>query len=181
MERCRQLAQELGVEARVHFLGWYESHGDMLTALRNYRGALLPSLEDANGILVQEAMAVGLPMICLDWGGPQLLVEDGVTGYLIKPVSKDYITTKMAECLDRLSTDGHLADGMSLASRRKGESWRWSQVARSWLELYGYASNASSGGKSASSSHFRTANPPPTSPPPGRAASPAPRARPNVI
>ena len=135
LERCQRLVREFGLAARVRFLGWFE-HKDMLDSFQQYRGALLPSLQDSNGILVQEAMAVGLPMICINWGGPQLLVENQVTGYLVEPVSKNYIVTKMAEHLDQLSIDGELAEGMSIAARAKAETWRWSRVAGDWINLY---------------------------------------------
>jgi glycosyltransferase involved in cell wall biosynthesis len=128
--------QEFDLGNRVNFLGWFEGHGDLLKSFEQYRGALLPSLEDANGIIVQEAMAIGLPTICLDWGGPQLLVEHQVTGYLVEPVSQNHIVNKIAEHLDQLSTDGALAERMSLAARATAESWRWSRLAGKWIDLY---------------------------------------------
>src|SRR5262249_28426081 len=75
LERCGALAAELKLGERVRFVDWYERHEDLIASFSNYRGMVLPSLEDANGIVVQEAMALGLPPICLDWGGPQLLIE----------------------------------------------------------------------------------------------------------
>ena len=45
---------------------------------------------------LQQAMALGLPAICMDWGGPQLLVEHEKTGYLIEPTTVEQITDKMA-------------------------------------------------------------------------------------
>jgi glycosyltransferase involved in cell wall biosynthesis len=120
----------------VNFLDWFPSHRQLLDSFDKYRGALLPSIEDANGIVIQEAMAIGLPCICLDWGGPQLLVEDGVSGFLLEPVSKEAIVEKLAECLDRLATDEELAERMSVAARNMAESWRWSTVVNDWLSLY---------------------------------------------
>jgi glycosyltransferase involved in cell wall biosynthesis len=133
--RCRQLVAQLGLGERVTFLGWFPSHSDLLDTFRQYRGALLPSIEDANGIVVQEAMALGLPCICLDWGGPQLLVQNGVSGYLIEPQSRVYIVEQIATCLDRMASDSSLAERMSLAARQAAEQWRWSRVASSWLSL----------------------------------------------
>jgi glycosyltransferase involved in cell wall biosynthesis len=135
-KRCESLVQELGLDARVRFLGWYEKHEDLLDRLPHYRGVVLPSIEDANGIVVQEAMAMGLPVVSLDWGGPQLLIDDGVSGFLIDPTSIGAITTQMAEHLDRLGNDGELADSMSRAARAKAEQWRWSRLVRDWAERY---------------------------------------------
>jgi glycosyltransferase involved in cell wall biosynthesis len=136
LENCRQLSRLLGLEKRVRFLDWFTSHDDLFDSLEEYRGLALPSIEDANGIVVQEAMALGLPVICLDWGGPQLLIEHGVSGYLIAPQDEAHIVERMAEYLDRLCNDGVLAESMSIAAREKACDWRWSKVTANWLDAY---------------------------------------------
>lgn len=136
LERCQVLAKKLGVEDRVNFLGWYTTHGELLDSLKNYRGFVFPSIEDANGIVVQEAMGLGLPTICLDWGGPQLLVEHGITGYLIEPKNQEYIIACIAKYLDELAVNGDLAEKMSIASRKKAQNWRWSNVINQWTCYY---------------------------------------------
>jgi glycosyltransferase involved in cell wall biosynthesis len=78
-------------------------------------------------------MALGLPPICLDWGGPSLLIEHGRSGYLVAPTSIDHITSGLAECMDQLAEDGALAESMSTAARATAQGWRWSVVAADWL------------------------------------------------
>lgn len=135
-ERCEGLARALGVQDRVRFLGWYRDRDDLFDQFAQYRGVVFPSLEDANGIVVQEAMAVGLPVVSLDWGGPQLLIDHGLSGYLIEPTSVDHITSRMAEYLDLLASDGELADSISKSARDRAEQWRWSRVVTEWARLY---------------------------------------------
>jgi glycosyltransferase involved in cell wall biosynthesis len=133
---CERLVRELGLEDRVRFLGWFKEREELFDSLHAYRATVLPSMEDANGIVVQEAMAMGLPVVCLDWGGPQLLIESGVSGFLVEPRSVDYITDRIAEHLDFLATDGAQAELMSRAARERAERWRWSTVVRDWSRLY---------------------------------------------
>jgi glycosyltransferase involved in cell wall biosynthesis len=133
---CRQLVEELRLQERVRFLDWYERHDDLIASFGAYRGMVLPSIEDANGIVVQEAMALGLPPVCLDWGGPQLLVKDGDSGFLVRPDSLDAITRGIADCLDRLAEDPALAERMSMAARSQAADWRWPEVVQQWLSLY---------------------------------------------
>lgn len=136
LENCRQLVQRVGLGERVRFLGWFQSHQELLASLRKYRGVVLPSFEDANGIVVQEALAMGLPPICLKWGGPQLLVEHGKSGFLIDPTSKADILAKIAAAFDKLSCDPELAESMSIAGKARAETWRWSKVASEWIAGY---------------------------------------------
>lgn len=136
LERCQSLVRSLQLEDRVNFLGWCSTHSELLQSLRQYRGLVFPSIGDSNGIVVQEAMALGLPAICLDWGGPQLLVENGETGYLIKPDDREAVTDQIAEYLDKLVTNDELAEQMSIAGRQRAELWRWTNIIQEWTDRY---------------------------------------------
>ncbi len=133
LERCMALAKSLELGDRVRFLDWYPRREDLLATLPRYRGMVLPTLEDANGMVVQESMAMGLPSICLDWGGPQLLIEHGVSGFLVAADDAARIPPDLAKHMNSLALDGALAERISLASRLRAQAWRWSTLARDWL------------------------------------------------
>jgi glycosyltransferase involved in cell wall biosynthesis len=66
----------LGLQGRVHLLGAIPR--DELLAL--YAQAdlfVFPSLHDSSGNVVLEALSRGLPVVCLDLGGPQNYVDTG--------------------------------------------------------------------------------------------------------
>ncbi len=133
----KALAVELQLGDRVTFIEWVKEHEDLARMLRNYRGFVFPSLAEANGIVVQEAMVLGLPVIACNWGGPSLLVTEE-TGVLIDPVSEEYVIDGLAEAMDRLATDGELAERMSIAGRERAiaKGFLWSGVIRDWREVY---------------------------------------------
>jgi glycosyltransferase involved in cell wall biosynthesis len=71
--RLRKLAAELGLDGRVRFLGWVP-RDQLLGLLRDEVDVFLfPSLRDQAPWAVAEASALGLPVVCLDVGGPPLL------------------------------------------------------------------------------------------------------------
>ena len=78
-----RLAQELGVAERVEFSGNVPRE-EALRATQDAAGLLFPSLHDSGGYAVIEAMAAGLPVICLKLGGPGLFVTDAC-GWVINP------------------------------------------------------------------------------------------------
>jgi glycosyltransferase involved in cell wall biosynthesis len=135
--RLRALAKELSLEDRVQFIEWVPDHSKLADMLRQYRAFVFPSLAEANGIVVQEAMVQGLPVIACNWGGPSLLVTPE-TGILIDPVSEDYVIGELASSMDRLAEDGDLAENMSLQSRERAYShgYLWSGVIRDWRKIY---------------------------------------------
>jgi glycosyltransferase involved in cell wall biosynthesis len=69
--RLRAIAHRLGVEGRVHFLG-QRPRKEVLRLMAEQANLLLfPSLHDEGLMVVAEALAVGLPVVCLDRGGPR--------------------------------------------------------------------------------------------------------------
>ena len=137
LENLKRLTAELGLEDRVNFVGWIPDHSKVAEALRHYRAFVFPSLAEANGIVVQEAMAQGMPVIALNWGGPSLLVSPE-TGVLIEPVNEAHVVSQLAQAMDRLAEDGDLAERMSIASRKRAlqHGFLWSGVIRNWTEVY---------------------------------------------
>lgn len=70
-----QIVHDNGLAARVKFLG-KQPREVVLRAYAEADGLLFPSLHDSGGYAVLEAMAAGLPVICLDYGGPSVFVDD---------------------------------------------------------------------------------------------------------
>ena len=76
---------------------------------------LLASLDEALGVVLMEAMAMGTPVIATRVGGVCELVEDGVDGILIPPGDSEAI----AEAILALAGNHTLAIHYSSASRQK--------------------------------------------------------------
>lgn len=132
LESLRKLVTSLGLSSRVQFREWFPRHSDLIDSLASYRGIVLPSLEDANGIVVQECMAVGLPAVCLDWGGPSLLIKDGESGFLVCHSSLDQALAELATRMDELADRSELAESISISARSVAENWRWQSVIDNW-------------------------------------------------
>ena len=50
---------------------------------------VFPTLEDTWGLVVNEAMACGLPVLCSKWAGSSQLVHNGENGYLFDPLNHE--------------------------------------------------------------------------------------------
>jgi glycosyltransferase involved in cell wall biosynthesis len=130
------LVRDLGLQGRVEFKGWLTRHEDLLDALRAYRGYVFPSLAEANGIAMQEAMAMGLPVITLKWGGPAMLADDDSTLFVM-PDSEEAVVAGIAMAMNRLAQDPSLAESLSIKARARAEQlFTWDAVAESWQKAY---------------------------------------------
>jgi glycosyltransferase involved in cell wall biosynthesis len=70
--RLRRLARRLGVDDRIRFLGWLPRE-EARALMQEADVFLFPSLHDDAPFAVVEALEAGLPVVCLDVGGPAYL------------------------------------------------------------------------------------------------------------
>jgi glycosyltransferase involved in cell wall biosynthesis len=77
-----------------------------------------PTLHDSGGWVSLEAMSVGLPVICLDLGGPALQVTEE-TGFKVPAISPEQVVSDLADALHRLVKDVSLRIRMGQAARER--------------------------------------------------------------
>lgn len=125
------LVRDLGLSERVTFAGWL-AHEDLSQELGQYRALLFPSLKEANGIIVQECMAIGLPVVPLRWGGPLGLATDD-EALFVEAHDPTQVVRDLAAAIVELTQEPERAEALSKAARIKAEAaFPWAQVAQSW-------------------------------------------------
>ncbi|HEY3374717.1 MAG TPA: glycosyltransferase family 4 protein [Candidatus Aquicultor sp.] len=72
-------ANELGIADNVSFLGFVDEPGRYMAGLDIF---VLPSVNEPFGIVVLEAMALGLPVVATNAGGVPDIIDDGINGLL---------------------------------------------------------------------------------------------------
>ncbi len=93
---ARRLAQELGLDGRVRFLG---ARGDVAERLREAQVFVLASRWEGFPRSILEAMRAGLPVVASDVGGVHESVEEGVTGWLVPPGDEGTLTHSLFRLL----------------------------------------------------------------------------------
>lgn len=94
-----------------------------------------PSTTETFGNVVLEAMASGLPCVCVQATGSADLVAHGKNGYLIAPED----TGGLIECVERLATDQLLREEMGNHSLRLAHDYRWEALMEKMVEYYAEA------------------------------------------
>lgn len=102
----KKAAKDLGITDKICFAGYVEDIKALYSALDIL---ILPSLHEALPLTVLEAMQAGVPVIASGVGGIPELIEDGVTGSLIRPEDPDAISTSVISMLDDPETTGKMA------------------------------------------------------------------------
>jgi teichuronic acid biosynthesis glycosyltransferase TuaC len=131
MGRLRRLATELGIADRVRFTGAYP-HGDLPALMRGSDLFVLPSWDEAFGIVYLEAMASGVPVIAASDGGATDIVTEGADGWLVGPRDVEAIVDAIAGFAAMGPAD---REQMSSAARRKAEAFTWEANARGLMRM----------------------------------------------
>jgi glycosyltransferase involved in cell wall biosynthesis len=135
--RMHELVERLGLAEHVSWLG---ERGDVPELMAAMDVLLLPSWEEPFGRSVIEAMAMGVPVVATNIGGPAEIIEAGTDGYLVAPREPQ----RWAEAIRELADQPGLRAQMGRAGRAKAEQ-RFSLQAhvKAILELYERAIGAS--------------------------------------
>lgn len=124
-----EIAERAGV---TDFVEWVAriAHSQMQNEYRGSVGFVFPSLHDSGGMVVLEALAAGLPVICLDLGGPGSMV-DSSCGIVVKTgaESEKEIINRLAEAMIRLLREPELRAGYSVAARQRAGELSWDAAA----------------------------------------------------
>jgi len=127
--------RSLGLTDRVFFRGWL-SQPDCAKALQDSDVLVLPSVYECGGAVVLEAMAVGLPVIATNWGGPADYLDNSC-GILVDPVSSEGFIDKLASAMLHLARNPDLRASMGAAGRRRIEQeYDWRYKTSQMLEFY---------------------------------------------
>jgi glycosyltransferase involved in cell wall biosynthesis len=102
--------QQLGLEDRVRFLA---PSADVLSFYAAADAYIAPSLEDAFGLPILEAMACGLPVIASVQAGASENIIDGKTGYLLRDPMNHI---ELAELIRRVAGDKSVAQKIGAAA-----------------------------------------------------------------
>lgn len=125
----RDLAKQLEIEGRVHFLGSRTDIEPLLSSLN-----VLTSASRWEGLptVVIEAMAAGVPVAATDIRGTRELVENERNGILVPPESP----TALASAISELVESEHLRKNLAANARMTAYCFDYEQLMPQLCRLY---------------------------------------------
>lgn len=128
--RWRRLADTLGISEQIEWIEWVD-RTKLPELYAQHDVFLFPSLHDSGGMVVLEAMGHGLPIICLDLGGPAVMVDDSC-GRIIKTkgAGKTEVVQALGDALIDLAKDVELRIRLSEGALGRVQEYEWSTVVR---------------------------------------------------
>jgi len=128
----RKMVKDLELEQNVTFLG--------LLPLKDYRSLLnsvdilvMPSKEEAFGIVFLEAMALGKPIIAANKGGIPGFIKNKKNGFLVEPNSNQVA----GAILDLYKYENHdLQKEISKNNMQDVKKFDWDKIVDQYIDLY---------------------------------------------
>jgi glycosyltransferase involved in cell wall biosynthesis len=124
-----QLAAELNISDRVHFLGFRRDVAEIMRAVDFF---VFPSRYEACTLVLIEAIASGLPAItAITAGGAEMITPD--CGIVLTDTED---AQALADAMTKLASDFSLRTRMGQAARAIAEQHSWSAIAQNYVELF---------------------------------------------
>jgi glycosyltransferase involved in cell wall biosynthesis len=124
-----QLVKSLGINDRVHFLGFRPDIPDLMKAVDFF---VFPSRYEPFGLVITEAMATGLPVITAECAGaaPLITPEAGI----VLPNPDDI--KALASAMQKLSDNPDLRSNMGRTAREIALQNTWKNMAQQYVDLF---------------------------------------------
>ncbi|MCS6806053.1 MAG: glycosyltransferase family 4 protein [Acidobacteriota bacterium] len=130
LEHYQRMVCSLQCDDVVTFLGFRKDLPDVMAAVDLF---VLPSVAEAFGLVLAEALYLGTPVVATRVGGIPEIVDDGVDGVLVPPADSEALADAIAELLN----DPARRRQMAGAGRHKVVSrFQFNQMVRAYEAIY---------------------------------------------
>lgn len=131
-----RLGRELGLDGALDWRGRI-SHEHLLEFYGSHAGFLFPSLHDSGGSVILEALSQGVPVICLNLGGPGTILPPNC-GFKIEARNRTEkeVVQSLAEAMVKLATTPGLRNTMAANALAAAHSLTWEATVRQAYEHF---------------------------------------------
>ncbi|HOV01705.1 MAG TPA: glycosyltransferase family 4 protein, partial [Dermatophilaceae bacterium] len=124
-------AEGLGLASVVTLLGQL-TPSQVAAELAAADVVVVPSRQEAFGIVLLEAWRAGTALVAPNHGGPAEVVRDGTDGLLVDPTDGPALATAIVRVLN----DPGYAERLAAAGRARLADYTWPAVARAYAQVY---------------------------------------------
>ena len=128
----KEISKKLKIFNKITWIEWID-HDLLINTYGDFGIFLFPSLHDSGGLVCLEAMASGLPIICLNTGGPGRLIEKSF-GISVDPYKNNYkkIIINLSESILFYSTNLENWENASSNAIKKSKEHSWAKLVKNF-------------------------------------------------
>jgi glycosyltransferase involved in cell wall biosynthesis len=134
LQNYERLSRDLGADQHIRFIAWMDRHA-LIEKFKEASVFVFPSHEGA-GMVVAEALSVGLPVICLDNCGPGEFI-DKECGIAVSYHDYDQTVLEIASGMKKLFDEPELLQQMRVQARKRFEThFQWDLRGEEFRKVY---------------------------------------------
>jgi len=99
-EKKKLIKKSKKFRKQVIFTGFIQKREKLLELIKNSKG-LIHLAEEDFGLVMAEALKMGIPVIAWNRGGAEELIQDGVNGILFSSANEESIKNNLSEAIER--------------------------------------------------------------------------------
>ena len=128
--RLQKLTKQLGIEEVVDWIPWMEQK-KLSSVYFQHDVFLFPSLHDMGGNVVLESLHHGLPVVCLDIGGPGVMVDE-TSGRVIKTdkLEEEAVIERLSNALIELAENSERRQQLSTGASARPSEFAFKDVVK---------------------------------------------------
>lgn len=127
--RLETLSRRLGLADHVRFLGHLPDLDDVYRRIAGADALIHPAFHEAFGQACLESLALGVPVICLDWAGPGEIINSSC-GYKVAPSTRDATVDGLAAAMHSALAGRLRRNEISTAARHQAAQFGWDKVVQ---------------------------------------------------
>ena len=134
INNLKKYSFKLGIDKNVIWKEWI-NHDDLKKQYQNYDIFFYPSFHDSGGMVILESLSSGLPVVCLDLGGPGQIVNS-TCGQAIKVNNKkiNQVVSDLSEGLINLSNQILLNSDLNSYALKRAHKFTWNKLIKKIYE-----------------------------------------------
>lgn len=140
LDHYKKLSEDLGLGQRVIFLGLRSDIADLMSVTD---GFVLASKWEGFPLVLLEAAAAKLPVVCTNVGGNSEIVFDGKTGFLVESENEQELISVMQYVQD---IPGERRDAIGLSAYEYvNDNFTLDVISKQWVSIYEELSGVDNG------------------------------------
>ncbi len=131
----KEEARKCGVEEKIEWIPRVPQQ-ELFQMYQDYDLLFFPSMHDSSGGAVLESLHFGLPVICLDLGGPKEIL-DANSGVVVSTAGKDeaQVVKGLEEAVRRVADDSAYFSDLQQGALARAAGFRWPTVVEKTYDL----------------------------------------------
>lgn len=124
-----ELQKDLGLN-NINWKDWMDQD-ELFIKMKMADCLLFPSMRDSGGMVVLEALSFGIPVICLNLGGPGQIVTNSC-GRVIDTENKseEQVIKDIASALNEIKNNHNLIKELSQGAIKRAKEFKWEKVVK---------------------------------------------------